>query len=256
MLVLKRKYLVSLALIVFSWLTCHWNLTGMYMSETSLATLAPISRGSPDRAFVSLMFNVDWGEEYLPQILDVLKEKEVRATFFLSGTWVEKNAGLAKRIVSERHELGNHGGTHTHVETMSRDELHELITDGEEKIFLYAGVRPSKIFAPPYGEWNEDTVSYASEIGYQTILWTVDTVDWRKPPPETIWKRALSGAEPGSLILLHPTEPTVKSLPWIIDGLRRKGLFPVTVSENLVGKRQGESAKPSKNLTCLIESHR
>ena len=74
-------------------------------------------------------------------------------------------------------------------------------------------------------------MEYATEIGYQTILWTVDTVDWRKPAPEAIWKRALAGAKPGALILMHPTEPTVEALPHIIAGLKEKGLTPVTVSQ-------------------------
>ncbi|QUL99486.1 MAG: polysaccharide deacetylase family protein [Candidatus Fermentithermobacillus carboniphilus] len=233
MLVLKRKYLLSLFLAAVLWIICSWGYLGMYAGDASLATLAPVSRGSSDQARVSLMFNVDWGEEYIPEILDILKSKGVKATFFLTGAWVEKNPDLAKRIVSEGHEVGNHGQVHAHIEDMSKERLQDLILKGEETIFEFTGARPSKLFAPPYGEWNDSTVSYASEIGYQTILWTVDTVDWRNPPPETIWKRALSGAAPGALILLHPTEPTVEALPVIIDGLKEKGLLAVTVSENL-----------------------
>ncbi len=76
-------------------------------------------------------------------------------------------------------------------------------------------------------------MEYALEIGYQTVLWTVDTVDWRLPAPEAIWKRALAGAKPGALILLHPTEPTVEALTQIIAGLKEKGLSPVIVSDTL-----------------------
>ena len=65
------------------------------------------------------------------------------------------------------------------------------------------------------------------------MLWTVDTVDWRLPEPEAIWKRALAGAVPGALILMHPTEPTVSALPTLIDGLREKGYTIVTVSESI-----------------------
>lgn len=234
MLVVKRKYFAALALSAALWALGAANIVGMYGGST--AACAPIHKGNTQSPCASLMFNVDWGEEYIPQLLDILKEKNAKATFFPTGTWVERNAELAKKIVQEGHEVGNHGASHLHVETMPKDKLQSLILKGEERIQLATGVKPSPLFAPPYGEWNDKTVLYALEIGYQTVLWTVDTVDWRHPPPETIWKRALAGAGPGCLILLHPTENTVAALPTLIDGLREKGLMLVTVSENIARK--------------------
>ena len=137
-------------------------------------------------------------------------------------------------MVNEEHEIGNHGGAHNHVETMGREEPSAPHPSGEERIFQACGVYPSA-FAPPYGEWTEKTVEYALEMGYQTVLWTVDTVDWRLPEPEAIWKRALPGVVPGALILMHPTEPTVSALPTLIDGLREKGYPIVTVSREHIG---------------------
>lgn len=233
MFVLKRKYMVCAVLALLLWAACVLNLLGMYDSRAAMAGVTPISRGYSGRPNVSLMFNVDWGEEHLPAILDILASKDARATFFPTGTWAEKNPLLAARMVLEGHEVGNHGGAHNHVETMSRENLQRLIQSGEERIYQACGIPPSKLFAPPYGEWGGDTVNYALEVGYQTVLWTVDTVDWRLPEPEAIWKRALAGVVPGALVLLHPTEPTISALPTLIDGLREKGFTLVTVSESI-----------------------
>lgn len=235
MLVLKREFLAGLAIALLLWAACGLGLVTMFDSRTAMAKMAPTNRGNAESPNVSLMFNVDWGEEYLPEILNILKDKKVPATFFPTGTWAEKNPELMGRMVAEGHEIGNHGGAHSHVETMPSESFRRLIESGEQSIEKSCGTKPSKLFAPPYGEWNDSTVTWAAESGYQTILWTVDTVDWKLPPPEAIWKRALAGAASGALVLLHPTEPTVAALPVLIDGIRAKGFNLVTVSDNLTG---------------------
>ena len=237
MLIVKRERLYSILLALVLLLTRSLGITGMYRAQPALAGVSPITRGYSGRVCASLMFNIDWGEEHLPALLDILLAKGVRATFFPTGTWAEDHKELAARLVADGHEVGNHGGAHDHVERMGKEDLKRLIKLGEERIEAACGVRPARLFAPPYGEWTADTVRYALECGYETVLWTVDTVDWRLPAPETIWKRALGGAVPGALVLMHPTEPTVVALPTLIDGLREKGYQIVTVSENLSAER-------------------
>lgn len=233
MIFLRRRYLLAAGFMVLLSCLVSLKVLGMYEQKYYMAVLAPIFRGSGDRPCISLMFNVDWGEEHIPEVLRILKEKDVRATFFITGTWAEKNPDLVRRIAEEGHEIGNHGGSHVHIEGMKKADLQKLILSGEEKILRVSGKKPSSIFAPPYGEWSDQIVQYAQEIGYSTILWTVDTVDWKLPPAEIIWKRALAGVVPGALVLLHPTEPTVSALGTIIDGIREKGYVLVPVSENV-----------------------
>ncbi|MGE5580628.1 MAG: polysaccharide deacetylase family protein [Bacillota bacterium] len=236
-MLIKRAYLTGLLLFIILWAACAADFLGMFEARSVMAGIAPVYRGNSSASNVALMFNVDWGEEYLPAVLDILAEKKVSATFFPTGSWAEKNAELVARMVADGHEVGNHGALHSHVEGMSREDLHRLIQSGEERIAVAAGgARPSRLFAPPYGEWTGDTVMYASEAGYLTIMWTVDTVDWRLPPSEAIWKRVLAGAVNGALVLMHPTEPTVEALPTIIDGLRDKGFILCTVSACIAGK--------------------
>lgn len=236
-MLIRRGYLAGLFIAVLLWAACAVGAVGMFESRAVMAGMSPIFRGNSNIPNVALMFNVDWGEEQLQEILDILSEKNVKATFFPTGYWAERNAPLVARIVADGHELGNHGGIHSHVEGMTVSELQRLIQSGEERIALAAGARPSKLFAPPYGEWDGDLVTYASQIGYLTIMWTVDTVDWRLPPADAIWKRALAGAENGALVLLHPTEPTVEALPALIDGMAEKGFALTTVSDCIAGKK-------------------
>ncbi len=233
MLVFRKECLIGMLLAVILWVSFSFDLVSMYQGDRLVAVMAPIFRGSTDKASVSLMFNVDWGEEYIPELLEILKQEDVKATFFPTGTWAEQNSELLAQVISDGHEVGNHGGSHVHVEHLSKEKLQDVIKQGESMILQATGVSPAKLFAPPYGEWSDSTVEYALEIGYQTILWSVDTVDWRLPAPEVIWKRALAGAKPGALILLHPTEPTVEALPEILSGLKQKNLNIVIVSELL-----------------------
>lgn len=238
MLAFRRKHIACVLLGTALWISCGLGLVGMYdarAARAAMASMAPISRGQTGANNVALMFNVDWGEEYIPGILQILKERGAPATFFLTGSWAEKNASLAMEIAESGHEIGNHGAVHSHIETMPKANTQRLIESGEQRILAASGVRPSRLFAPPYGEWTEEIVISAAELGYHTVLWTVDTVDWRLPPPETIWKRALAGAVPGALILLHPTEPTTLALPLIIDGLIEKGFTLTTVTDCILG---------------------
>ena len=238
-MVVKRGYLVGLLMAVLLWAACSVDFLGMFEARAVIAGVAPVYRGNSNTPNIALMFNIDWGEEYLPAILDILADKKAVATFFPTGSWAEKNSELMAGIVAGGHEVGNHGALHAHVENMPREDLQRLIQSGEERIATAAGsVRPSKLFAPPYGEWTGDTVAYASEMGYLTIMWTVDTVDWRLPPSEAIWKRALAGAVNGAMVLLHPTEPTLAAVPTLIDGLREKGYTLVTVSSCISGASQ------------------
>ncbi len=140
------------------------------------------------------------------------------------------------QIVAGGHELGNHGAVHEHVEDMGKEELQQLIRSGEERIAEASGCPSVKAVCASVRGMDRRNRRYASEIGYLTVMWTADTVDWQLPPSDAIWKRALAGAENGALILMHPTEPTVAALPILIDGLRERGFTLTTVTDCISGK--------------------
>lgn len=193
----------------------------------------PVYHGNPNSSRVALAINVAWGEEYLPEILKVLTEENTKATFFLVGSWVKAFPDLTKELLRYGHELGNHGLFHGHPLQMKREELKRIISENEQLIRSVTRRTPANLFAPPYGEISPLIVSAAGELGYQTIMWSVDSVDWKNPAPEILLNRVLSKIEAGGIILLHPTAPTKTVFRELIRSLRKKGLEPGTVSEVL-----------------------
>jgi probable sporulation protein (polysaccharide deacetylase family) len=197
----------------------------------------PIYRGNERKPMVALMVNVSWGTEYLPGMLQVLRQERVPATFFLEGSWVKKNPEQARALVKEGHEIGNHAYSHPQMSSLSSARIREEILRTEQLIEETLGTR-SKWFAPPAGDFNQTVVKEADRLGMKTVLWTVDTVDWRKSStPELMVERVKRGITGGSLILMHPTDRTVEALPEIIRIIKEKGLRLGTVSEVLSPKR-------------------
>ncbi|NLW46792.1 MAG: polysaccharide deacetylase family protein [Firmicutes bacterium] len=197
------------------------------------AYFKPVYHGNAETSSVALAINVAWGEEHLPEILKVLTEEKTKATFFLVGSWVKAFPELTKELVANGHELGNHGLYHGHPLQMKREELKRIITENESLIQSVTGKKMANIFAPPYGEISPLVVGTAGELVYQTIMWSVDSVDWKNPAPEILLNRVLSKIEAGGIILLHPTAPTKTALRELIRSLRKKGLEPGTVSKVL-----------------------
>lgn len=196
------------------------------------ANFSPFYKGITGEPKISLMVNVDWGNEYIPTMLDTFARYNITTTWFPTGNWVEKFPDLAMKIADAGHELGNHGGWHGMASQMDSDQVRDLILSGEDKIVDVTGQKPM-VFAPPAGDMNNQTVAVAAELGYKTILWTIDTVDWQRPAPTVIVDRVIGRIENDAFVLMHPTEPTAHALPLIIEQLIDKGYQVVTVSEML-----------------------
>ncbi len=188
--------------------------------------------GNTESNNVSLMINVYWGTEYLDQMLQTLKEKNVKTTFFIGGTWAVMNESYLRKIYEDGHEIGNHGYHHKDHDKISKDENLKQISNTHKIIKELLGVEMN-LFAPPSGAYNKTTVEVATSLGYKTIMWTRDTIDWRDQDSELIYGRAIKNAKGGDLILMHPTECTMKALPRIIEQLQAKGLNLTTVSETI-----------------------
>ncbi|GBF11289.1 polysaccharide deacetylase family protein [Tepidibacillus sp. HK-1] len=196
----------------------------------------PIYRGNPEKPMVSLMINVAWGTEYLESMLDILNKEQVKATFFLDGSWLKKNPNVAKKIAANGHEIGNHAYSHPQMSRISNERIREEILK-TEKLIQQTLNQSSKYFAPPSGDYDLRVVKIAHELKLHTVLWTVDTVDWKKPSPETIINRIVPKVQNGYLILMHPTKSTAEALPTLIREIKKKGLIISPVKETLSSKR-------------------
>jgi len=192
----------------------------------------PIYSGDPAKKQVAITVNVDWGEEYISRMLELFKKNRVRATFFISGRWAGEHQQLVRKIAEAGHEIGNHGFSHPHVNELSVEENIKEIQE-TSKAIERAAKRKTRYFAPPYGEYNDIVLEAAARTGHQVILWTVDTVDWQNPPADEITSRVLSRVHNGAIILMHPTEPTIKALPEMFAGLRQQG-YQIVPLEKLI----------------------
>lgn len=192
----------------------------------------PIYQGNPVKKQIALMVNVAWGSEFIEGILKILHDNQVKATFFLDGSWLSKNETIAQQIVASGHEIGNHAYSHPNMAALPQAKQQEQIVRTQEEIRKRLGV-VSQWFAPPSGSFNDVTVKLAKKQNMGTVLWTLDTVDWRRPPKEQIIRRILPNAKNGALVLMHPTEPTVAALRTLVPSLKAKGFQLVTVSELL-----------------------
>lgn len=201
------------------------NATGV--SSDSRAIYA----GSNEKA-VGLMFNVYSGTEYLADIMQTLKENGASATFFIGGIWAEKNDSTLSDIVENGFEIGSHGYFHKDHSKLGYKENLEEMRVTHKLIKSISGV-DVRLFAPPSGAYSSVTLDAAEDMGYTTILWSKDTIDWRDHDTELICSRATSDIEGGDLILMHPTENTAEALPEIIGRIKNAGLEMLCVSDVL-----------------------
>ncbi len=207
---------------------------------------SPIYKGNEAKPMVSLLVNVAWGNEFLPEMLKVLNNQDVKTTFFLDGSWVKKNPSLASMIIEEGHEIGNHAYSHPDMKTLTTTRIDEELKKTNDVIKATLDVTP-EWFAPPSGSFNQVVVDRANTLGMKTVLWSVDTVDWRKPNSDEMVQRVLSKVHPGAMILMHPTKPTAQGLENLIKGIKEKGLLIGPVGSLLSESRVNQSVSEDKN---------
>lgn len=192
----------------------------------------PIYKGTESQKKVAFECNVVWGTEYVPLMLDIFNKENIQITFFIGGDWAAENPDLLKKIVSLGHELGNHGYYHKHHNELDLNANRKEIIDTENVIKQITGIQ-TKLFAPPYGEFNKTTLKAASSLGYKTIMWSIDTIDWRGDGVDKVILRVLKKPHNGAFILMHPTNDTIVALPVIINELKNQGFEIGKVSDLL-----------------------
>lgn len=210
----------------------------VYVEKKPVLTLndypvTSIYRGNPDKRQIALMINVAWGDEYIDDMLKVLANEEANATFFLVGKWAENNPGIAKLIKEKEHELGNHGYTDEVVMSeLNSEEIADSINATNAIIERLVGTKPI-YFTPHRGEYNQMTLEVVSRIGMRTVLWSIDTLDWRLPGVEVMKQKIIEKAHNGAIILMHPTAETVPFLAEVLPVLSGKGYEIVSIGELL-----------------------
>ena len=136
----------------------------------------PIYCVDTDENKVAISFDAAWGADDTDTLLDILKQNNVKATFFMCGYWVDKYPEEGKKIASAGHDLGNHSATHPHMNSLSSEQIKKEIQDTHQKVLNITGYE-MELFRPPFGEYNNTVIQAASECGYHTIQWDVDSLN-------------------------------------------------------------------------------
>ncbi|UCZ55177.1 polysaccharide deacetylase family protein [Bacillus shivajii] len=198
-----------------------------------------IRTGNTSQKYVSLTFDDGPDPIYTPQILDILKEKNVKATFFVVGKQIDKHPEMMQRIVNEGHSLGNHTLSHPRLPNETTAEVSREIQLTQDKIAESVGRRPD-LFRPPFGLLTRADEQLLHEYGLRIIIWSVDTLDYTGLSADHILEIVERDISPGGIVLQHNIDlnpglldGTVEALPEIIDRLRQEGYSFLTVQSLL-----------------------
>lgn len=178
---------------------------------------------------VYLTFDQGYEAGYTARILDTLRDKGVRATFFLTGAYLRDEPGLVRRIAAEGHLVGNHTRTHPSLPSVAGDvdAFTEEYRAVERAYRDVTGKTLARFERPPRGEYSERTLCMVRALGYASVMWSFAHRDWLvddQPPVDVTYQRIVDGAHPGAVMLLHSvSESNTLALPRAIDELRRRG---------------------------------
>lgn len=187
--------------------------------------------GPDHRKFVALTFSDGPHPEVTPSILDVLKSAGVRATFFMIGREALSNTDLAKRVVDEGHEVGNHTMNHVRCSGESERELARQIQDAQDAI-RFATRKEARWFRAPFGDFDEIQRHLPAQCGLDTVFWTRKVRDWETDDEVSILRQMKKGMKPGAIFALHEKRPCVAvALEQILVELEQRDLEPVTLTE-------------------------
>lgn len=230
-------YAVSIVTVVLLFCVAE----GLNITQNAIQTsvqsnkLLPIYSVQTDEKKVAFTMNCAWNADDIDNILKTLKENNVKITFFMVGDWVDKYPEAVKKIYEAGHEIASHSNTHPHVNNLSYEKNIEEIEKSNDKIEKITGKR-TKIYRPPYGEYNDIVIKAATDKGYYTIQWNLDTLDYTGLTGDEMWNRINQKIKAGDIILSHNgTQHTADSLDMLIKNIKKKG-FEITTISNLIYK--------------------
>lgn len=202
---------------------------------TGKESAKPIYKVDTDRKMVAISFDACWGAERTESILEILDDNKVKATFFLVNIWLEDYPEKAKEIAARGHEIALHSTTHPHFTQLSKEEMKEELTANKEMVKKVTGY-DATLFRPPFGDYNNEVIKTASDLGLKTIQWSIDSLDWRENlSAQDITNRIIERVEKGAIILMHNDgKYTPDVIKVVLPELKRQGYSIVPVSQLLI----------------------
>lgn len=192
-------------------------------------------RGDADVAQIALTFDAGAGSGSIHELLDVLREHDVRSTFFIAGAFADRYPQIVERMAAEGHELANHSYSHPDFRNLTERQMRDEIQRGTVAIERAAGAPIAPLWRPPYGGRDDRVLRVVEEEGFRSIFWTFDSGDWIVgATTRQVVTTDLSKAVNGAVVVHHVSpEATARAMPTVIDELRQQGFELVTVSEIL-----------------------
>jgi peptidoglycan/xylan/chitin deacetylase (PgdA/CDA1 family) len=223
---------------------------------------APTAAGQPkitfsqchvDGPYVAMTFDDGPHAQNTPRLLDMLKQRNIKATFFVVGECAQEYPAIMKRIVAEGHEIANHSWSHPQLSKMGEGAVTEQLQKTHDAILNTTGVAP-KLMRPPYGAFTANQRAWANaKWGYKTILWDVDPLDWKVRNAEHVKSEILRHTVPGSIILSHDIhKSTVDAMPDTLDGFDRSR---VQVCHGLRTRCHGQAGRSKTEISLRNKSH-
>ena len=233
--VLKRKEIVKalIAFVVFvSSVVClNFADVDRTVFARSNKKLPVYSVDNADEKTIAISFDAAWGADKTKKIVDLLKERNLKATFFLVGFWVDAYKEEVAYIADNGMEIGNHSKNHLHMNSLDAAKTKEEIEYVNQAVRNLTGVSPV-VFRAPFGEYDDQLISCVEDLGMLPIQWDVDSLDWKGISGNEIVKRVVSKVKSGSIIICHNnSDHILDALPTILDELTQKGYKFVTVGE-------------------------
>lgn len=239
---ISRKFGVSVGdLIKLNELKSDWIEAGQLLKirkttnkEKQQSSLL-IQKGMTNNSYIALTYDAGDGAAATSYILDTLEKHNIKATFFLTGEWIEKYPDIGRRIVDLGHEVGNHTFSHPDLTQVNKNIIVDEVVKTEKVIKRITNADCKPFFRPPFGAWNQEVLEAVGEIGYYyTIYWSIDTIDWQQPDVDVIVSRVIDNVKSDEIILMHLEYfNTAKATEIMIPQLKDLGYKFVCVSELL-----------------------
>lgn len=191
----------------------------------------PIYSVQTNEKKVALTFDAAWGADKTSKIVEILKENDILGTFFLVGFWSEKYQDKIKEIDNAGFDIGSHSNTHPKMSTLTTSKIQEELTVSCKLISDITG-KPVRFFRPPFGDYNDNLLDVADNLGLQTIQWNIDSLDWKGLNTNQMLERIKKGLTNGSIILFHNnSDHIIEALPTIINYIKQEGYKMVKLSD-------------------------
>ncbi len=193
--------------------------------------LIPIYNVDTDEKQVAISYDAAWGADKTEDILTVLKEYEVTATFFLVGFWVDKYPEKVKAIQEAGMEIGTHSDSHPDLAKKNADEVKQELESSMQKITNITGNKV-ELFRAPFGSYNNTVISIADNLGLKTIQWNIDSLDWKGLSASDVNNRVMKNLSNGSIILMHNNaDNVVQSTKLVLENLKNRGYKVTSIGE-------------------------